>query len=437
MEFRRKRGEAADYLTKKLQLDVRFYGRSATWLTISHVSGIIRGIATTFLMARWLSPETLGQFRYMLAVFGIAGIFSFTGLNSAVIRGVSQGDHGVARLALRRMLQLAPFGTLVLFIAAAERYWHQEAGAAACLLIAGIAFVPYCMSGFYGPILTGKEEIRELAVMAIVNNLVYALLFVIALLSSRNLIAITAVYFGLDILIRGSFTIREYRRLPMQGGDGHAHMALGDHVSGIGVMNTLTLYFNQLLLQRIWGYSSLATFSVASVIPEQIKNAINSMSGIFLQRLSRHEKTETHTRVTQRHFWIAMIGMAGIVLVYGLTAPILIPLFFPQYREAVLPSIVYATSLLGIPCIVGIYFFQAHKEFKRLWTHSIVQSVIQLVSSIVLVPFFGSWGAVWSRVATRVGSLPFSYPLQNKTGQSNASRSDRLADNTETVSDLS
>jgi len=421
MDLRQKRAEAADHLTKTLSLDVRFYGRSFSWLTLSHITGVVRGIATTFLMARWLSPEVLGQFRYTLAIFGIAGIFSLTGMNASVIRGVAKGDTVIARYAMRRMLQFAPLGTLVLFIAAAERFWHQESTVATALAVAGISFIPYTVSGLYGPILTGHEKIRELATMAIINNLLYATVFVGILIATRDLILITVAYFGFDILFRGILTVREFRRLPKKG-SADAHMSLGHHMSGIGVMQTLALYVNQILLQRFWGYSTLAVFSIATVIPEQIMKAIKSMSGIFLQRLSRHEKSEGILRTTRKHFWIALAGMVFIVALYAISAPWLIPFFFPQYSEAVFPSVIYAIGLIGIPCIIGSYFFQAHKEIKRLWRFSIVQSIIQLATSIALVPIFGSWGAIWSRVATRVGSLPFSYPaltLKKETNEDN------------------
>jgi O-antigen/teichoic acid export membrane protein len=409
MELRQKRAELADWLTNALKLDVRFYGRSFSWLSLGHVSGVIRGIATTFLMARWLAPETLGQFRYVIAFFGIAGIFSLTGMNASVIRGVAKGDTVVARAALRRILQFAPIGSILLAVAAFERYVNAESSVALALFIAAIAFTPYSISGLYGPILTGLEKIKELSHIAIVNNLLYAIVFVVVLMNDRGLLVITLAYFGFDILFRGFLTLREFRRLP-QKGSVEGHMSLGHHMSGIGVMQSIAMYINQILLQRFWGYSTLASFSVATVIPEQTINAVKSLSGIFLQRLSRHKKTEGHVRATRRHFWIALGGSALIVAGYAAIAPFVIPWLFPQYPDATLPSIVYAIGFLSIPTIVGIYFLQAHNMIKRLWYYYVSNTVLQLTTSVVLTPIFGEWGAIWSRVVTRLGSLPLSYP---------------------------
>ncbi|MCR4278621.1 MAG: oligosaccharide flippase family protein [bacterium] len=409
MDLRQKYAYVADLLTKALKLDVRFYGRVASWLTTSHLTSIMRGVATTFLMARWLAPEPLGQFRYTLALFGIAGIFSLTGMNASIIKGVAKGETGIARLAVRKIIFVSPMGSILLFITALERYLHGERVVATMLTIAAIAFVPYTLSGLYGPILTGLEKIPKLATFAIVNNLIYATAFVIVLFGTRNIVTITFAYFFFDILIRGWFTLREFKRLP-KSQTGTAYLALGYHMSGIGLLYTVGLYLNQILLQRFWGYSTLAIFSVATVIPEQIQYAFKNLTGIFLQRMSRHEKSEGILRTTRQHFWLVFLGTFVVILAYAATAPFLIPLLFPQYSDATLPSIVYAIGLLGLPCIIGTYFFQAHGEIRRLWRFTIVQFIIQLTSSLTLVPLFGGWGAIWARVLTRVGSLPFGLP---------------------------
>lgn len=413
MNWQKKRRATADRLTNILQLDVRFYGRSFSWLTLGHMSGIVRGIATTFLMARWLDPVVLGQFRYVLALFGLAGIFSLTGMNASVTKGIAQGDTIVARTALRRILQFAPIGSAILTLLAMERYMHGETTVAIAVFISAVAFTPYTVSGLYGPILTGFEQIKKLSIMAVWNNLLYASVFVIVLSFDKGLLTITTAYFGFDILFRGYLTWREYSALNMKG-SAEPHMKLGHHMTGMGVVQTLAMQINQILLQRFWGYSALASFSVATVIPEQLKNVANSLSGTFLQRLSRYEKSEKLLKATQRHFWIAFLGATGVVLVYILSAPMIIPWLFPQYTDAILPTIVYALGLLAIPSIVGLYYFQAHNEIGKLWRFYSLSTVLQLATSLLLVPFFGSWGAVWSRNITRLGSLPWAYPTFTK-----------------------
>lgn len=409
MDWKRKNAALTDWLTQTLKLDVRFYGRSFAMLSLGHASGVVRGIATTFLMARWLPKETLGEFRYVLALFGMAGVFAISGMSSSVIRSVATGDTIVAHLAFRQVLKIAPLGSLALLLAALERFWRGETNVALALIITALAFTPYAVSGFYGHILTGQERIRDLTRLAVLNNLLFAAAFVVALRWNGTLLAVTLAYFGFDILIRGAFTWRELRRLPKAGSAGD-HLQLGHHLSAAGVFQTIAMQLDQVLIQRFGGYSTLASFSVATVIPEQIKDFANSVSGTLLQRMSRHEKTEAHVRATRRHFWIAMAGSGAIVAGYAIVAPFAVPWLFPQYTDAVLPSIIYALGLLAMPAVVGLFFFQAHHEIKRLWRFYVAQTVLQIATNLALIPSFGGWGAIWSKTATRLAGLPFSYP---------------------------
>lgn len=396
-------------LQRALQLDVRFYGQTFLRLSAGHVSGVLRGIATTYLMALWLAPEVLGQFRYILALFGVAGIFSLVGMNTAVIRAVAQGDTVVVRVALKRMLQFAPLGSVLLFSLGIFTWWRGEQSIAIGFVIASIAFFPYTACGLYGAILTGKERIAELTRIAIINNLLYAVVFISVLWFQRSLAVITAVYFGFDILFRGFLTWRELRRLPDEGSLG-THLSLGKHLSVISVFQTIAAQLDHILIQRFGGYTTLANYSVIILIPEQIKNIVNSIMGTVLQRLSRHQKTEGHLRTTRRHFWVAVGGASGIVVAYAIIAPFALPILFPQYTGIVLPSILYAIGLVSLSSSVGVYFFQAHQEIKRLWQFYTVITLMQYAGNALLIPTFGVWGAVASRTLTRFTGMPFSYP---------------------------
>lgn len=413
MAWREQREKIADQLTRLLQLDVRFYGSSFIWLSFGQASGVIRGIATTFLMARWLDPVVLGQFRYVLALFGVAGIFAMSGMSAAVIRGVAKGDGIVARLALVRILRIAPLGSLGLAIGGVERWMAGEPTVAIALFISAIAFTPYSASGLYGSILTGQQKIKELTRIAVLNNLLFALAFVIVLRLDRSLLAITLAYFGFDLLFRGFLTIRELSRLPPTG-NAADHLSLGNHLSGIGVFQVIAAQLDQVLIQRFAGYQSLALYSVVSVIPEQIKDMVNGISGTLLQRLSRHKETEGHVRATQRHFWISLGGSVVIVAGYAVVAPIALPWLFPKYGGlSVLPSIVYALGLLALPAAIGLNYLQAHGHIRRLWTFYMANSALQIGTNLALIPFFGSWGAIWSKTITRIAGLPLSYPTSS------------------------
>lgn len=412
------------YLSKILRIDVRFYARSSFWMSLGQASTIARGVATTLLMARWLPKESLGQFRYILALFGLAGIFSLTGLNTGIIRGVSQGDTVVVRAAIKRLLIATPLGGLLLVLIAMERLFHGDTTVAYALILTGVLYPAYTLCGLYGPILTGQERVLGLVKRSIAANIVFSFIFFFSLLYTHNILALLAIYFGVDIALRGAFTLKELYALPSKG-TVKDHLSLGGHMSAIGVFQAIASQLDQLLIQHFGGYGSLANYGIATVIPEQIKDFATGLNGIVLRRFSRRAASQETLTSTRHHFWVTLLISAAGIIAYALLAPFLIPFLFPKYATEVWPSVVYSIGLLSLCTLIGTSYFQAHHQVKRLWTLYTTNGVLQIITNLLLIPLFGSWGAIFSRTATRVLSIPLAYPKEIDSPKPKTQGSDR------------
>lgn len=409
MELRQSSAKALDRLTQALGFDVRFYGKSFTWLGFGQASGVIRGVATTFLMARWLPRNTMGEFRYVLAIFALAGMFAAGGISAGIIRGIAKGDTVVVWAGMKRILMIAPLGSLLLLLAAIERWLIGETTVAIALAFSGALFPAYAVCGLYGSILTGQERIQRLTKIAIINNTLFALCFFLVIWKTKELLPVFFAYLGLDILFRGFITWNEIRKLPKQG-SADEHVKLGDHLNAIGMIQALAAQLDQILLQRLAGYGTLANYSIATLIPEQMKDFVNAIGGVMLRRFSMREQNQKTLAQTRKHFW-TMLGLSGLmILAYVIVAPIAIPWLFPQYGNEVLPSMIYALGLFGLASIVGLNYFQAHHNIKALWQFYGANTALQIASNVVLIPLFGAWGAVISKTLTRLAGLPLTYP---------------------------
>lgn len=409
MELRQSSSRALDRLTQAMGFDVRFYGKSFVWLGFGQASGVIRGVATTFLMARWLPRDIMGEFRYVLAVFAIAGMFAAGGVGAGIIRGIAKGDTIVVWAGMKRILMIAPLGTLVLLLAAFERWYVGEPTVAAALAFSGVVFPIYAICGLYGSILTGQERIQRLTKIAIINNTLFAICFFLVIWKTKELLPVFFAYLGIDILFRGFLTWNEIRQLRKQGSVGE-HVKLGDHLNAIGILQALASQLDQILLHRLTGYGTLANYSIAMLIPEQMKDFVNAIGGIMLRRFSTREQNEKTLARTRKHFW-TMLGLSALMIgAYAIIAPFAIPRLFPQYGNEVLPSIVYSIGLLGLASIVGLNYFQAHHNIKALWQFYGANTALQIATNVVLIPFLGAWGAVISKTITRLAGIPLTYP---------------------------
>lgn len=394
---------------QKLHIDLPFYARSFAWTGTSHVSAVVRGVVTTFLMARLLPVTTFGEFRYLLAIFGIAGTFSLTGIHASIIRGIARGDTAVVRGAMKRILAMSLLGSLLLLATAAFKASHQEKEIALNLVFIALLFPLYCISGLYGPILTGKNEIRKVAKITTVTNIIFSFLFLPLICSTKSLTHITLGYFVVDIILRLSNTLIEVRHTPSRG-DAREHLRLGTHLSAINMIQSAAFQLDQLLIQYFFGYASLANYNIALLIPDQIKDFASSMSTVVLKRYSEHIDARKVLRNTRRHFWIVLSGSALIVLAYALAAPPLFAWLFPQYSHQAWISVLYAGSLLSLSSMVGVNFFQAHNQTKTLWQLFGVNTAVQISANLVLIPVYGNLGAIYSRILSRLLTIPLTYP---------------------------
>ena len=405
----------ATTLTRVLRLDVRFYGRSLSWISIAYSTAVLRGLATTFFLAHSLQPEALGQFRYVLALFAIASVFSFSGLHVGIIRGVAQGNTVIIRDTIRVQARWTPIGTLALsLVAAYYGFVRHETTVGIALFIAGIAFPFYSMAGLFGPILTGQERVGDLAKTSMTSNLSFSVLFFLVAFNTHSIPLLILAYFGFDVLIRGFMTYRLYRQIPLRG-ESAQDQDLGRHLTAIGAMQTIAGQLDQLLVNAFGGYASLAGYSIAALIPEQIKDFLGNITGIILRRFSTRSLNEKTLAATRRHFWMYFAVSAVGVAMYAATAPLIIKLLFPAYTDQIPATILYAVGLLGLASSIGITFAQAHLQKQRLWVFFTSQSIVAVLLNILLIPSFGAMGAVLGKTLTRFVGLGFSYPREERT----------------------
>mgnify|MGYP001558291574 FL=1 len=84
-----------------------------------------------------------------------------------------------------------------------------------------------------------------------------------------------------------------------------------------------------------------------------------------------------------------------------MAAPLLFRILFPQYIQAVPYTQVLALSLALFPLGVFGTALKAEGNMKKIYVFSIVTPFIQIAATLILIPIFGVWGAIWARVGER------------------------------------
>ncbi len=402
-------------VSKLLKIDLGFYIQSVTWSGLSHASTVIRGVATTFLMARYLPPVIFGEFRYVLALFGLAGAFTLAGMTTSIIKGIGQGDTVVVRIGIKKIFRFSFISSLLLFVFGTYKFYVGDTSMGMNAYFLSFIFPFYSVASIFQPILIGKQEIKRVSKLTAVANSLFAVLFVIVLFYTRKVLFLLIGYFLIDIIIKGFLTWRTVKETS-DAGDGSKHLHTGSHISVINILLGMVFQLDQFLIQHFFGYVSLAKFNIAVLIPDQIKDFASYFSNIILRRFSNHKNSQKVLQNTRRHYWIVFGLSAALATTYSLLAPVFIHYLFPQYQDQIQLSVLYAFSLICLASFIGANFFQAHNMVRSLWIMYGFNAVIQLVANIFFIPLYGGAGAIYSKIASRILSMPLGYPRLEKSG---------------------
>ncbi len=391
------------------QIDFQFYFHTIKWSSLAHVSTIIRGASTTFLMTRLLSIQTFGEFRYLLVLFGLAGSFSLSGISTGIIKGIAQGDTSIVRTGIKKMFLTSFLGSFLLVLFSGYKLFRQDVPLSIHAGLLAILFPLYSICGVFQPILIGKQSIRKGYQLTTIVNLIYAVLFTVLLIYTKKLSYLITGYFLIEILLKGVISIREVKNTSHRG-DSREHMRLVSHISLINIAQGIIFQLDQILVQHFFGYTSLAKFNIAILIPDQLKDLLTSFSSVMLRRFSTYKNPKQVLQNTQKHYWAVFALCILITGSYALSAPVVLRYLFPQYQDQSFLTSIYAMSLICLASVVGANFFQAHNMMKRLWVFYGFNTVIQVVGTFVLIPFYGGAGAIYTKIASRILSMPLGYP---------------------------
>jgi len=165
----------------------------------------------------------------------------------------------------------------------------------------------------------------------------------------------------------------------------------------------ISWYVDGLLISAFFGLKQLAVFSVALILPEQIKVWIKELLQVSFARQAQGKDTRERRRKMDRIVLLGIVLIAAAVVAYMLMAPWLLPFLFPQYpaQEMILWSRMGALALLPLPASLYVQHLEARGIAKELQKANLLSSVMFCILLIVLIPSIGPIGAIVARGAFR------------------------------------
>ena len=391
---RNKADTLASWTERVTHVDVRRFAKDLSWL----YSGQVVGIATALLLAigysHFLTKETYGTYKYVLAIFGVLTVFSLPGMSDAAQRAVAQGKEGVFWKTFRKRVEWGTVGGLV---SAGIGFYYFTGGNTllAAVFLAASPFI-VCIDAFtqYNALLMGRQMFRESSLYNAAVQIIASIVIFLAVLLSRNLIVLIVAYLSAFVFARLAVLLHVANRHPLNKTHDKDAISYGAHISINSIISLAVNQLDSILLWHFLGPVALAVYAFAEAAADQAQKAFKLVTtSMAFPKFSATDK-ELLKKTLPRKILLSFSATIPLALALVCIIPFVYGLLFPQYTE----SIPYAQVMALILLLMPIRFFStaiaAKAPMRMIYTSNIVGAVSQAVLLFVFIPLYGIWGAI-------------------------------------------
>jgi O-antigen/teichoic acid export membrane protein len=390
----------------------------AAWVILGRSSGIGITMLVNMLLAHWLSPEEFGDFLLLSSVLALASVLATVGLNTAIVRFVSEsmgrGDIARARQAMRLVMAVAAVtisGVAALAALAMAYFDTSVLGLPAdpgLVPMAVTALVLLAMLQLIAEACRSLHELRMATLFSggqtggLLSNLVFLVLIAAGMVVGKPsfltavALNLTAMALSLPLAILGLWrTVRE-RLVATAPQHTTATLTAGQLLAyslPLLLIQLLTFATTQgdLWIAGIWcRHDQLALYGAARrlillvAMPLQM---LNLTVVALIAELHSQGRTRDLERMLRGAASLAAWPSAGAIVLLTLAGgPILELLFGPYFRQAALPLGILAVGQLFLVCA------GSSSWALSMTGHQLGSLLISLISALALA-VIGAWSA--------------------------------------------
>ena len=392
------------YVSKKLRIDAHHYIHGGFWLTLTQGIVIIFGLLTTALFARHLSEVNYGIYRYLISLAVILSSLSLTGLGQTILQASSKKYLGFYEESFKINF-LYNLGIAFAGVVCAIYYFINGNSilSVGCILIALLQ--PIINTYQYTPtFLQGQKEFRKATITQGAKTIFISVISIASLFLSKSIFVLFLTYLLVQVVANytAHLIFKPHTFVPTPKEVYEKYISYTKHSSVRNIISLISLRLDSIIIFTQLGAAQLAIYSIAIVVPEQIKGALKNLATLLVQKYSNHTDMNVLLKSVPKRSWQLFFILLLLTIIYIASAPYLYHLLFPKYPEAVFYSQLYALAFLTHILYIPSSILQVRMEEKKLYYLSTAGSIFLIILLLVLIPKFGILGAVISTLLYRV-----------------------------------
>lgn len=389
---------------RKFGIDAHYFAKHSFYVLLGHGVSIVRGIIAGYFVARFFSKEVYGEYQFILSVVGMLTLFGLPGLSTPVARAWSRGEEFSLEKVKSFHLKFCLIGSAILLGSMPFLAYYDRTELWPLFLAAAVLFPlpPIAMVSFGSPTVGQSRFDLQLNASLIWSTLtILATIFIIFFYQSALLMFIVSVSIPPLVYLYMSRNMQP----PEEKGDKNTRSIIryGLKFTFATLPVDLVWYLDKLLISHFLGLSQLATFSVAFLIPEQVKIFVKQFLPVSFAKQAKGVDSWERRMKLMKVVLIGTLIFAVGILAYIAVSPWLMPFLFPQYdaKELVLLTSIAAIAIITSPGSLFAQFLEAQGMIREVRSSNWIAAIVFAASLVFLIPTYGLIGAAVARIMFR------------------------------------
>jgi O-antigen/teichoic acid export membrane protein len=391
--------------------DMIYLAKGSFWLSSSSVitAGVAFGLAVAF--ANLVPAEVYGNYKYVLAIFGILCVTCLRGMDTAVTQAAARGNDGTVLSGLFTKMRWSLLGVLGAIVCASYYLYFGNTTLGYSFLVAAF-FIPLMEPfGIFNAVLVGKRDFKLSSILGSTGQIIAALALLPVLIYLKDPILIFAAYCAVWTATRFASLLYTLKKYPPNDKLEQGVSSYAFHSSVVGIMAIVIGSIDSVLVFHYLGATNLAIMTFALAPVAQFRSILNSPSVLAVPKLANLTTAEIRKIIYKRSGALFLLG-AGLTLVYCVLVIPFFHIFFPQYTEGIPYSIIFALTIMlqvGNTLVGPVINSRATLIPTRLLYLWNLPSIVIATCAIFLIPVFGLWGAVAGQLLSYAASTAVAW----------------------------
>ena len=390
----------------KVSLGANFHylAKGGFWLTLSQFIGLSSSLLLSVVMANILTPDTFGQYKYLVSIFSIVAAISLHGIKLPVSIETARGNHYILQKGFQYSI-LWNLGILVT-CAGAGLYYYVKGNAILALGCATIALIAplYYALQLAGLYMQGTAAYKTMTLYSASQSIVSSLAVGITAYLSNNPLYIFLAFLISQTIISIPFYFHTLSKVLPQEADPtvvREAFLFGIRLTVIGSFIKIAAELDKIIVFQLLGAAQLAAYTFALAIPRQLVATKGTLEILALPKFSYHSFRSLRHGMLPK-IVISFFFSLAIIALYWISAPFIYKYLFPKYLDSVTYSQYISLTILIIPVSFLRQALVMNHHEREVYIIDVCEPIIRMGLYIILIPLFQIFGAIYASIITTV-----------------------------------